>query len=153
MRVVSRFVLLSLIVLLLPLRGLAAVGVMPCHALGAATKGAATSAHAVHGATHVADASEHESGHTGHPGHGGYDGHDGHDVHDGPGKGVPAEGAAADEGGCQHCAPCCAPVAPSAAQGPHGLPASPSVHTAWHAPHELALSVAIPERPPRNTSA
>jgi hypothetical protein len=125
-----------LIVLLLPLQGLAASGMWLCAALHGpgpvSAAGALDAAHADH------------AGHTGHAGHAGHGGH---------ATDASELGPADDSARCSACAACCVGVGPVATLAvPSELEAARDVAAPPLATPGSAL-IAGPEKPPRSSRA
>jgi hypothetical protein len=126
MRGLARLLLIGMLVLLLPFKGMAAAGYMP----GLPTDG--------HGRGHEV------AGVTAHPCH---------EVGDEAVSGHADSNADSSAGTCKHCAPCCVAVAPMTAlvfaspsfDPPH-LPQAATIRWA-------AVALALPDRPPRNALA
>lgn len=143
-----RTVLIALLALVMPLKGMAAAGVMPCALFGPPSPGHTVSASHAHTgvlpAVHAAD--DAAGAHHAHHGH--HDHHDQHDHHTVVGS-ASGDEPSHDPTACKHCAPCAAATAPPAAmvdlpRADTGDTRPPGASADWR-----AVVIPLPERPPR----
>ncbi|MBL8339902.1 MAG: hypothetical protein JNL30_00420 [Rubrivivax sp.] len=138
-----------LLVLALPVKGVAAAGFMTCGSLGVGS-------HAMHAAAaaalgepgHGTQAAPHQPG--AHHGHGMQHSHGMHHAASDSDYGNSAEGSSSS---CTQCAPCGVAVAPPLAMNGPASHGSPSALPAADTPAWAGVVVDLPDRPPRSAAA